>query len=140
MMVCRKPLRGFLIACLVAFGSACGSNERELPTLGADLYAISVSGLSSGGYMAGQFHVAHSGNVIGAGILAAGPYGCAQSTAASAVPYFPAALGYNLAQAENGCMADRLAAFGILDAARLIELASRLASKGIRLLEFRCKP
>ena len=62
--------------------------------------------------------------------LAAGPYGCAQSAAASAVPYFPAALGYNLAQAENGCMADRLAAFGILDAARLIGLASRLASSG----------
>ncbi len=130
MMVWRTPLKGFLIACLLAFWSACSSKEQELPALGADLSAISVSGLSSGGYMAGQFQVAHSGNVIGAGILAAGPYGCAQSVAASTIPYFPSALAYNLAQAENGCMADRLAAFSILDPVRLTELASQLASSG----------
>jgi poly(3-hydroxybutyrate) depolymerase len=43
----------------------------------ADLSTLTVSGLSSGGYMAVQFHVAHSASVRGAGVLAAGPYYCA---------------------------------------------------------------
>jgi len=41
---------------------------------------LSVSGLSSGGYMANQFHLAFSDKVTGAGIIAAGPYGCAQNS------------------------------------------------------------
>jgi poly(3-hydroxybutyrate) depolymerase len=52
----------------------------EAPPLGSyaiDADAISVSGVSAGGYMALQFHVAHSATVAGAGILAAGPYRCA---------------------------------------------------------------
>ena len=32
----------------------------------------SISGLSSGGYMAVQFHVAHSGTLRGAGVTAGG--------------------------------------------------------------------
>jgi poly(3-hydroxybutyrate) depolymerase len=43
----------------------------------ADLSGLTVSGLSSGGYMAVQFHVAHSASVKGIGVLAAGPYYCA---------------------------------------------------------------
>ena len=46
----------------------------------ADLSATSVSGISSGGYMAVQFHIAHSATVIGAGVLAGGPYYCAQGS------------------------------------------------------------
>ncbi len=42
-----------------------------------DLDGITVSGVSSGGYMAQQFHVAHSELVRGAAILAGGPYYCA---------------------------------------------------------------
>ena len=42
-----------------------------------DMDGISVSGVSSGGYMAQQFHVAHSATVTGAAILAGGPYYCA---------------------------------------------------------------
>lgn len=38
---------------------------------------ISVSGISSGGFMAHQFHVAHSADLVGAGIIAGGPYYCA---------------------------------------------------------------
>jgi poly(3-hydroxybutyrate) depolymerase len=52
----------------------------RLPALGADLGATTVSGISSGGYMAVQFHVAHSSTVIGAGVLAAGPYYCARDS------------------------------------------------------------
>ena len=56
-----------------------GSQAVPLPALGADLKATSVSGLSSGAFMASQFQIAHSSIVIGAGIVAGGPYGCAES-------------------------------------------------------------
>lgn len=49
-----------------------------LPALNVDLLETSVSGLSSGAYMAGQFHVAYSGTVGGAGVIAGGPYDCAE--------------------------------------------------------------
>jgi poly(3-hydroxybutyrate) depolymerase len=39
-----------------------------------------VSGVSSGAYMAVQFHVAHSSRVKGVGALAGGPYYCAQGS------------------------------------------------------------
>jgi len=50
---------------------------EPLGTYLVDTDAISVSGVSSGGYMAQQFHVAHAASVMGAGIFAAGPYYCA---------------------------------------------------------------
>jgi poly(3-hydroxybutyrate) depolymerase len=50
-----------------------------LPALGADP-AITASGISSGGFMAVQLHVAHSGTVKGVGVLAGGPYYCAQGS------------------------------------------------------------
>lgn len=40
--------------------------------------SLTVSGLSSGGYFAHQFHVAFSSVVSGAGILAGGPFWCAK--------------------------------------------------------------
>jgi poly(3-hydroxybutyrate) depolymerase len=52
----------------------------SLPSFTVDLSETSVSGLSSGGYMAVQFHIAHSSLVKGAGIIAAGPYFCAQDS------------------------------------------------------------
>jgi acetyl esterase/lipase len=126
----KKPLFGFLISSLIALTSSYGFSASRLPPLQADLSQSSVSGLSAGGYMAGQFLVAHSGRVIGAGIVAAGPYGCAQSAGAEAFPFFPAALPYNLAQAENGCMADRLSGFGVLKDGTLLKRASALADEG----------
>jgi poly(3-hydroxybutyrate) depolymerase len=41
---------------------------------------ITVSGLSSGGYMAAQFHLAYSKQVQGAAIIAAGPVYCAANS------------------------------------------------------------
>ena len=57
-----------------------------LPTLKINVQETSVSGLSAGGYMAVQFHVANSAMVKGAGVIAGGPYFCAkddQNTATS---------------------------------------------------------
>jgi poly(3-hydroxybutyrate) depolymerase len=47
---------------------------------GAETQTFTVSGLSSGGYMAMQFHVAHSSRVRGVAAIAAGPYYCAQGS------------------------------------------------------------
>ena len=39
----------------------------------------SISGLSSGAFMTVQLHLAHSASFVGAGIIAGGPYRCAES-------------------------------------------------------------
>jgi len=44
-----------------------------------DAGAITVSGISSGAFFAHQFHVAYSGLVKGAGLVAGGPYACADN-------------------------------------------------------------
>jgi hypothetical protein len=49
----------------------------SLHSYNVDEAGISVSGVSAGAYMAHQFHVAHSATVLGAGIIAGGPYHCA---------------------------------------------------------------
>ena len=71
------PLATTLI--LASTGMPAGA-AAELPALGADLQGLTVSGLSSGGYMAVQFQVAHSKLVRGAGVLAGGPYYCAEGS------------------------------------------------------------
>ncbi len=60
------------------FLSGAAFAADALPSFDVNAERTSVSGLSSGAYMAGQFHVAFSGTVIGAGIVAGGPYGCAE--------------------------------------------------------------
>jgi poly(3-hydroxybutyrate) depolymerase len=72
-----------LIRCLAALVAALAATRvlavDPLPALGADP-AITASGVSSGGFMAVQFHIAHSGTVKGVGVLAGGPYYCAQGS------------------------------------------------------------
>ncbi|MGI9026752.1 MAG: extracellular catalytic domain type 2 short-chain-length polyhydroxyalkanoate depolymerase [Burkholderiaceae bacterium] len=46
---------------------------------------VSVSGISSGGYMAQQFLVAYSSSLRGAGIVAGGPYYCAKGSVVTAL-------------------------------------------------------
>jgi poly(3-hydroxybutyrate) depolymerase len=53
---------------------------EPLPALHAARDGVTASGVSSGGYMAVQLHVAHSATVAGVGIIAAGPYYCAQGS------------------------------------------------------------
>ncbi|GHB55504.1 hypothetical protein GCM10010347_26830 [Streptomyces cirratus] len=43
-----------------------------------DVGAVYSAGVSSGGYMATQLHVAYSGTFSGSAVFASGPYGCAQ--------------------------------------------------------------
>ncbi|WP_341676713.1 poly(3-hydroxybutyrate) depolymerase [Niveibacterium sp. SC-1] len=55
-----------------------------LPALNIDLRETSVSGISSGGFMAVQFQIAHASIVKGAGVVAAGPYYCAEGSVSTA--------------------------------------------------------
>ena len=48
-------------------------------TYNVDDSLISVSGMSSGAYFAVQFHVTFSKTIMGVGVIAGGPYYCAQS-------------------------------------------------------------
>jgi len=51
---------------------------RLMPMPGLDRSAVTVSGLSSGAFFAHQMHVAYSRLIRGAGLVAGGPYGCAE--------------------------------------------------------------
>lgn len=55
------------------------TRAEQLPRFNADLTQCSVSGLSSGAFMTVQLHLAHSSMFVGAGIIAGGPYRCAES-------------------------------------------------------------
>lgn len=71
----RTLLMGLALAAIVApAAQAAGA----LPRLNILPDSLTVSGVSSGGYMATQYQVAYSRDVIGAGIIAAGPWFCAQ--------------------------------------------------------------
>lgn len=51
-----------------------------LPSYNVDPKSVSVSGLSSGGYMAAQLGVAYSGTFqTGFGVFAGGPFDCARN-------------------------------------------------------------
>lgn len=60
------------------------SVSAALPSFKADLGQSSVSGLSSGAFMTVQMHLAHSSTFVGAGIIAGGPFRCAESYRAAA--------------------------------------------------------
>jgi poly(3-hydroxybutyrate) depolymerase len=66
---------------LMAMASGAGAQVLpRLPAVGANTALLTVSGLSSGGYMATQFAVAYSASVSGVAVLAGGPYGCSQGS------------------------------------------------------------
>jgi poly(3-hydroxybutyrate) depolymerase len=87
------PAIAGLYACLLACSVApIASSAVVLPKYNVSVNDVSVSGLSSGAFMAAQMHVAYSKTIKrGAGIVAGGPVYCSQG---------------NLAIAEGPCMAD----------------------------------
>lgn len=91
-----------------SIGQAGAQKTVPLPALHAQAERVTVSGLSSGAYMAGQLAVAHSARVAGIGVFAGGPYYC---------------VGVNLSRAEGVCMqGDPGADDSIRDAERLARL------------------
>lgn len=74
----QSLLTAALGACLAAPGPAQAADApAALPAYNTDLSQTSVSGLSSGAFMAAQFAVAYSSVVVGAGVVAGGPFYCA---------------------------------------------------------------
>ena len=75
-----------LVPMLAALGFASATAKADDPPLGtynADIGESSISGISSGAFMAVQFATAWSGTIKGVGVIAGGPYYCAQATAAA---------------------------------------------------------
>lgn len=68
----------FLAAALCALPGQPSAAPAELRGYTVDIKQTSISGLSSGAFMAVQFQVSHSSIIKGAGIIAGGPYFCAQ--------------------------------------------------------------
>lgn len=75
-----RSLKAFPQSIAVAIMGLVGisASALSLPSYDIDVRQTSVSGLSSGGFMAVQFSVAYSSIIKGAGIIAGGPYYCAQ--------------------------------------------------------------
>lgn len=69
-----KALALALLVCAPAIAA------DPLPALRAQSAGVTTSGVSSGAYMAVQLHVAHSASVSGVGVVAGGPYYCAQGS------------------------------------------------------------
>ncbi|MEO8752613.1 MAG: PHA-depolymerase-like protein [Casimicrobiaceae bacterium] len=68
----------YLVAAVGMLAAPAASAADALRAYNADIHETSVSGLSSGGYMAVQLDVAFSSIIKGAGIIAGGPYYCAR--------------------------------------------------------------
>ena len=77
-------MRLIVAAGLMAVATAAHAAD-PLPRLNILPGSLTVSGASAGGYMATQYQVAYSKDVIGAGIVAAGPWFCARGMLASAI-------------------------------------------------------
>lgn len=101
---------------------ACGANEldaqlqpiQSAAVLQVDPQQTSVSGISSGGYMAVQLHVAYSASMVGAAIFAGGPYHCAQGSIGQATSTcMSSSSGPSVAASVN--TTQRHAAAGLID-------------------------
>jgi poly(3-hydroxybutyrate) depolymerase len=68
-----------------ADGRGGASNDGRLAALPIAPDSVTVSGLSAGGFMAVQLHVALSSLVHGAGVFAGGPFYCAQNSLSEAL-------------------------------------------------------
>ncbi len=113
-------LRPAIAGVLLAAASAGAGAAVNLGAYNVKLDETSVSGISSGAMMAAQFGVAWSSIVKGVGIVAGGPYGCAQ------VPKPGSAYTNNLFTGFYYCM-NRITA---PDIAPLITLTGTFAADG----------
>jgi hypothetical protein len=118
----RRFASGVLIAavlsCAIAqFGTAQAQDAAQnaaLSAYNAPLTETSVSGISSGAYMAVQFATAWSSFVKGVGAIAGGPYGCTGGQASTALS--TCMQGDPAADiAALGKLADQLSAQGQID-------------------------
>jgi predicted esterase len=73
-------------AALAAASAACArAVEPSLPAYNVDIAQTSISGVSSGAFMAVQFGMAWSSIVKGVGAIAGGPFGCSEGSLSAAL-------------------------------------------------------
>lgn len=72
-------------ALTMAVSPLAAEDTAPLGSYGIDPEAVSVSGISSGGFMAVQLHVAFSARYSGVGVVAGGPFFCAEGSATRAI-------------------------------------------------------
>lgn len=123
------PLLALSFIASLSFSAGADEALATLPALAAKATDVTVSGISSGAYMAGQVQIAHSDMVSGAALIAGGPYGCAESAFADMMPG-PGAAFLNMSKAMNGCMLNGFALWGIPNVDQLVERTRTLAEKG----------
>lgn len=107
-----------LLACLLGAPHPAPAQDR-LPALDADLTRASVSGISSGGFMAAQIATAYSSRFVGVSIIAAGPFYCAGSTGTT--DYLTNAMSFCMSPVSSALAASGREAF---------RLATRFAAEG----------
>ena len=95
-----------------ALAGGAGQAAEPLRPYNADPASVSVSGISSGGYMTVQFHLAFSASIAGAGIVAGGTYYCAEGS---------------MLKAKSSCMATLA---GEPDPEQLVGVARAAAAAG----------
>ena len=117
-----------LLLCAIGVAGCSSETTVQLPALGAETNETSVSGISSGAYMAGQFQLAHGQEVVGAGIIAGGPYGCAESVFADMMPG-PGSAFLNMTKAVNGCMLNAMQLWGVPNPRMLADRAREIAER-----------
>jgi poly(3-hydroxybutyrate) depolymerase len=108
----RRPFAVVLLLAGTTAADAPPAAPAGLAPLPLDAGSVTVSGLSSGGAMAVQFHTAHSSLVQGAAALAAPPYDCAEG---------------DIGNALGRCMKDGAA----IPVERLLAQADRRAQDGL---------
>jgi poly(3-hydroxybutyrate) depolymerase len=86
-------------------GDPAWAKSHGLKSYHAPIAESSISGISSGGFMAVQFSVAWSSVIKGVGVVAGGPYYCAEANAVESVMTFGAGA---ILTATGPCMAGPL--------------------------------
>lgn len=110
--------RQFLLSTVMSAAAAVQAAPVSLPSYNIDPAKTSVSGLSSGGFMAAQLHVAYSATFrAGAGIVAGGPFYCAQGALLTATgPCMAATSASKPATSSLISTTDSWASQGVIDA------------------------
>jgi uncharacterized protein (TIGR03382 family) len=94
-----RPSSLSLLAVLLFATSARA--QTALQTYSVDPSTVTIAGISSGGFMAVQMHVAYSSAIHGAAIFAGGPYYCAQASESTAVGACESGSGLTLSTFES---------------------------------------
>jgi poly(3-hydroxybutyrate) depolymerase len=124
--------RRMLATVVLGIVAGASATAAPLPTLDLDASRTTVSGLSSGAYMAHQVHVAYSDHVAGAALIAGGPYHCADGALQTALAscMMPAEgkapdVAALAAHAKDAAKAGRIAALAGLAGDRVLVLHGR---------------